>query len=149
MAEALLDLSSASLMTRDFVRGCVANCNFFRHREHRGAIFMVDRSKPKSDPARSGGDRRQPSRWYAVSIVPGETSCKLVRMHQGTRWLSAEAPRLPVPGCDEQQCECRYRHFADRRANVQRKQDRDGWVRNFKGDDRRSGVRGRRASDLE
>jgi len=98
---------------------------------------------------RSGLDRRQPSPWYAVSVVPGQESCTLVKLHQGTRWLSAEAPRLPVPGCDAKHCDCRYRHYADRRANVQRKQDRDGWVRYHKGEDRRTGGRGRRASDAE
>ena len=97
----------------------------------------------------SGGDRRQPSPWYSVSIVPGDDYCKLVRMHQGTRWLSAEAPRLPVPGCDSRHCDCRYRHYADRRTEVQRKQDRDGWVRHFKGEDRRAPGRGRRESDNE
>lgn len=109
---------------------------------------MAKPSKPKLESKQINSDRRQPSRWYAVSIVPGEQSCKLVRMHQGTRWLSAEAPRLPVPGCDAN-CDCRYKHYSDRRTAVQRKQDRDGWVRTFKGEDRRAGGRGRRESDNE
>jgi hypothetical protein len=108
---------------------------------------MVNRSKPHLETKQPGGDRRQPSRWYAVSVVPGDACCKMVRMHQSTRWLSAEAPRLPLPGCDEMHCDCRYRHFADRRTDVQRKQDRDGWNRYYKGDERRSGVRGRREAD--
>ena len=108
---------------------------------------MVNRSKPQLETKQPAGDRRRPSRWYAVSVVPGEECCKLVKMHLGTRWLSSEAPRLPVPGCDAMYCDCRYRHFDDRRTNVQRKQDRDGWIRNFKGEDRRSKGRGRRESD--
>jgi hypothetical protein len=111
------------------------------------SILMANRSKPESEMKQASADRRRPSPWYAVSIVPGEECCKLVRMHLGTRWLSADAPRLPVPGCDAMNCDCRYRHFADRRTNVQRKQDRDGWVRNFKGEDRRSDRRGRRETD--
>jgi hypothetical protein len=108
---------------------------------------MVNRSKPDLETRQPGSDRRHPSPWYAVSVVPGDTCCKAVRMHQSTRWLSAEAPRLPLPGCDSMHCDCRYRHFSDRRTDVQRKQDRDGWNRYYKGDERRSRGRGRRESD--
>lgn len=114
---------------------------------------MVNRLKPVSRPElemksrQLPSDRRRPSPWYAVSVVPGEECCKLVKMHLGTRWLSSEAPRLPVPGCDAMYCDCRYRHFTDRRASVQRKEDRDGWKRHYKGDERRANTRGRRESD--
>jgi hypothetical protein len=102
----------------------------------------------KLGPKQPAADRRQPSPWYAVSIVPGEECCASARMHQSTRWLSLEAPRLPIQGCDARQCDCRYRHHTDRRENTQRKQDRDGWVRNYKGEERRSRARGRRDSDI-
>jgi hypothetical protein len=108
---------------------------------------MVNRSKPHLETRQPGIDRRQPSPWYAVSIVPGEACCKMAKAQQSTRWLSAEAPRLPLAGCDALNCDCRYKHYADRRTDVQRKQDRDGWIRFYKGEERRSRVRGRRDTD--
>ena len=64
-------------------------------------------------------------------------------------WLGriVKAPRLPLKGCNAQRCECRYRHFADRRGDP-RREDETGAAREArKGNERRSGSRGRRATD--
>lgn len=40
------------------------------------------------------------------------------------RHLSAEAPLLPLNQCDRQdQCNCRYRHYDDRRGEARRRSD--------------------------
>lgn len=63
--------------------------------------------------------------FHAVTIVTANTCCKQAHELKGQRFLSAEAPRLPLQGCDEQQsCKCRYRHFVDRRNKLRRKADR-------------------------
>ena len=54
--------------------------------------------------------------WHSVSIIRGRQACAAVAQLNGGKWLSAEAPVLPVKGCDAKQCNCRYRHHADRRS---------------------------------
>jgi hypothetical protein len=54
--------------------------------------------------------------WHSVSIIRGRQACAAVVALNGRKWLSAEAPQLPIQGCDATQCDCRYRHHADRRS---------------------------------
>ena len=54
--------------------------------------------------------------WHSVSIVRGRHACEAVVKLNNRKWLSAEAPQLPVKGCDAKECDCRYRHHADRRS---------------------------------
>ena len=90
----------------------------------------------------------QRTAWYAVSIVPCTGYCGAVRALTAKRWLSAEAPRFPVAGCDAAYCDCRYKHHEDRRAKDRRLVDREGIFRYHKGSEQRtSGRRGRRESD--
>jgi hypothetical protein len=58
----------------------------------------------------------RPKAWHSVSIIRGRHACEAVVKLNGRKWLSAEAPQLPVTGCDAKQCDCRYRHHADRRS---------------------------------
>jgi hypothetical protein len=86
--------------------------------------------------------------WYAVSIVPGRRHCKAVEFFVGQRWLSAQAPRFPVAGCGSRNCDCRYRHHEDRRANPRRQIDGGKSLpRPWTHSDRRVGKRGRRETD--
>jgi hypothetical protein len=57
--------------------------------------------------------------WHSVSIMRGRQACAAVVALNGRKWLSAEAPQLPIKGCDKQ-CDCRYRHHADRRSSDRR-----------------------------
>ena len=63
------------------------------------------------------------SRWQAVSIATGWTCCGAARELEGRYFLVAEAPELPLPGCDQGECECAYRHHADRRQGARRDDD--------------------------
>jgi hypothetical protein len=54
--------------------------------------------------------------WHSVSIIRGRHACQAVVKLNGQKWLSAQAPQLPVKGCEAKQCDCRYRHHADRRS---------------------------------
>ena len=59
--------------------------------------------------------------WKAVAILPGESACSAARELHGKRFLSRNAPRLPLPDCTKQdQCECKYRHLSDRRGDFRR-----------------------------
>jgi hypothetical protein len=89
-------------------------------------------------------ERPSKSPWYAVSVVPGSRCCTAVKGQIRKRWLSTEAPRLPVPKCDIRTCDCRYQHHTDRRAAPRRRVDRDALPRNFDGQERRTRMRDRR-----
>jgi hypothetical protein len=85
---------------------------------------------------------------HAVSIAPGPRCCAAAREQQGQRFLSREAPPLPLKGCTQPDCTCRYAHHEDRRAKPRRARDMgvsvDGWLE----DERRQDVkRGRRKID--
>ena len=84
--------------------------------------------------------------FHAVSVKHGATACSPVLELQNRRFLSAEAPHLPLHECDIAQCQCKYRHHKDRR-------HRDGARRSFSqghfaGQERRI-LQGRRAEDTD
>jgi hypothetical protein len=89
--------------------------------------------------------RRVVNPYHAVGIAPGAASCKAVAEHKGRRYLSAEAPKLPLAACDARSCHCRFVHFEDRRDGDDRRQ-RTMDARGHAAIDRRRG-RGSRATD--
>jgi hypothetical protein len=86
--------------------------------------------------------------YHAVSIKSG-ASCSQTELNYGLRrYLSQEAPLIPLPTCDTRNCRCRYVHHEDRRDGFTRRRG-DIWDLNARlstGGDRR-GSRGRRATD--
>ena len=70
-------------------------------------------------------DRRDPtktgSQFHAVSIRYADSACDAAKATEGTRFLSALAPRIPLPECDVAQCRCRFIHHADRRSGIDRR----------------------------
>jgi hypothetical protein len=90
---------------------------------------------------------RKPA-WHAVEILAPKTACPAARALKGKRFLSAEAPVLPLPQCSRSgACGCVYKKHTDRRADARREEDDTG-IRRFvmPADDRRKG-RGGRKSD--
>jgi hypothetical protein len=64
------------------------------------------------------------------------------------RFLSHEAPHLPLPECPHRaQCRCVYRHFEDRRSNPRRNSDMTGVLPDETPKTNRRLTRGRRAQD--
>ncbi|WP_037427845.1 hypothetical protein [Shewanella colwelliana] len=53
--------------------------------------------------------------FHSVEIVDDSGLCKNAQALKGKRYLSHEAPTLPLAGCSGQDCECRYIHHEDRR----------------------------------
>jgi hypothetical protein len=53
--------------------------------------------------------------WHSVTIQAGPRRCKAAEALAGQRFLSKDAPTLPLKGCNEPACSCRYRHYDDRR----------------------------------
>lgn len=62
-------------------------------------------------------------KFHAVSIKPGRTSCEAVNAVEDVRFLSNEAPQLPLPDCTNPDCRCTYQHYDDRRTGPRRDAD--------------------------
>jgi hypothetical protein len=61
--------------------------------------------------------------WHAVSVVPSEGACAKARGLSRRRFLSNDAPPLPLESCDARICRCHYRHHEDRRRLLRRAAD--------------------------
>jgi hypothetical protein len=86
-------------------------------------------------------------RYHCVSVVAGQSACAAAQSLLGTRILSADAPRLPLDGCDTPAaCQCTYRHYGDRRLAPRRARERGELADPWACTDRRR-VGGRRATD--
>ena len=71
------------------------------------------------EPAATG--QAQDTKFHAVSIKYGKDACEAAKNVTGQRFLGDEAPRLPLPGCDAEVCECRFVHHDDRRSGKDRR----------------------------
>ncbi len=62
------------------------------------------------------------SRWHAVSVKPAAGACDAAIAAKSNRWLSREAPLMPLPGCTRPDtCRCTYQHHEDRRTGEGRR----------------------------
>jgi hypothetical protein len=84
-------------------------------------------------------------RWHAVTIVAPARACQAALSCKGTRFLSSEAPRLPLKQCDAARCDCKYRHFPDRRGEPRRAEETGAADKRVQTNRREK--RGRRATD--
>jgi len=102
-----------------------------------GKLFKVKESGPLEAP------------WHAVSVVGQSEACAAAEGLRGKRYLSSEAPSLPLPQCSSPtRCKCVYRHYADRRSNTFRREtDRGQYPRPWLGEQRRDARHGRREDD--
>jgi hypothetical protein len=87
--------------------------------------------------------------FHAVSIVSSGGCCAAARAIEGKRFLSRQAPILPLKACDKASCQCLYEHHEDRRKGPRRTRDFGVSVAPWDdGPDVRSKVaRGRRKTD--
>jgi len=90
--------------------------------------------------------RPQANPYHAVSIIPGKSACGAAFRLAGERFLSKNAPRLPLPSCDIAHCECRFKHHNDRRAGPRRRSDQGLFTGIWQQPERRRSP-GRRESD--
>ena len=102
----------------------------------------------------AGGDKTSKQvhgnhRWHAVEIVAPKTACASAQALKGKRFLSAEAPILPLHDCAlPGSCHCVYRKHSDRRDSTVRRSEDDTGIRRMPpaAQERRS-RRGRRKTD--
>ncbi len=91
--------------------------------------------------------RPAPEPYHAVGIQPGPQCCEAARQFGKMRFLSAKAPRLPLPDCDVAACTCRYNHFSDRRSGLDRRAVYDYERERGLGFPNRRQTHGRRSTD--
>ena len=80
----------------------------------------LDKPEERKDQ-RISPARKDRARFHAVSIKPGAYACSAANNIAGQRFLAAEAPNLPLPGCDAAECECHFTHHNDRRTGKDRR----------------------------
>lgn len=84
--------------------------------------------------------------WHAVSISATANACSCARKLSRARFLSKDAPALPLVGCSSRKCDCHYRHHQDRRNELRRESDVGASSRHWMRQERRSSA-GRRVND--
>lgn len=84
-------------------------------------ILHFRRGKAQTKKTASITDLKNTSAFHAVSMRYSMDACDAAKALTGHRFLSSEAPRLPLPGCDSVNCRCKYAHHADRRSGDERR----------------------------
>jgi hypothetical protein len=120
-------------------------------RSNTGSFFSKLFSSPDRSSAKLSTKRETPSLptpFRSVSILQGPNACCASKDLAKVRFLSKQAPALPLAKCDMQhQCQCRYVKHADRRTESRRLIDAIGMsALLFESQERRAKV-GRRKTD--
>jgi hypothetical protein len=110
------------------------------------------RLRPKRSQSKSSAsirEDRSSTQWRAVQIAPGLMSCEAAGKLAGEVFLSSESPRLPLDGCIEKDCRCKYVHLQDRRDGGDRRIELGEFGAYFPNSEiERRRVAGRRSMDL-
>ena len=90
-----------------------------------GSLLVKDakrggvKKRQKRQPAQATKQGNR-GNYHCVEVRGGNEACEAVKSLGGNRFLPDEAPGLPVPGCNTQECTCRYVHYDDRRQEDRR-----------------------------
>lgn len=111
--------------------------------------------KYRSNALTNKGEKEPPiqeHRFHSVSVVNNGNGCEKANALSGKRFLSKEAPELPMEECTQANCLCRYQHHQDRRQFGHDRRIDYGVTRDLYGafgeQNRRDNPRGRRATDF-
>ena len=88
-------------------------------------LFSLFSRTDADDPVNQSAIRKKPDFQYrGVEVIPDPRKCcTSVKALAGRRLLAHEAPQLPMPGCDQPSCECRFQQYTDRRTDARRDAD--------------------------
>jgi hypothetical protein len=113
---------------------------FYQYRKNRS---LQRHHKPKHHHAQHP--------YHSVSVETQPDCCIAARKLAKKRFLSGEAPMLPLENCQASDCQCRYQHFNDRRDEEAGRRNDFGLGKDLFGSDgqvnRREESLGRRAND--
>ena len=82
-----------------------------------GWRYVARQKKPLPALAATQNTRKN---YHCVEVRKGIRACKAVQDLGNVRFLSDQAPSLPVPGCTAETCTCRFIHHDDRRDDDRR-----------------------------
>jgi hypothetical protein len=109
------------------------------------AKLLFGKSEPEARPV---APKKPVNPFHAVTIAPGPRACAAALDLQGQRFLSREAPALPLRKCESGSCTCRYEHYDDRRHGPRRAREMGVSIDGYDGEDHRDKpTRGRRKAD--
>ena len=125
------------------------------HQHHKVRHAAISEQAPIASEQESKSDQihsPEVRSYHSVEIVNESGMCASAKGLKGKRYLSQDAPKLPLPDCENDQCSCRYIHHEDRRKyNEDRRLDFGVTQELFGvfGEQNRRGVnrKGRRTSD--
>jgi hypothetical protein len=103
------------------------------------AVYWFRRKPVGYHPAET---RPRSNPYHAVAVKYPKDACAAVRQVEAKRFLTNEAPPLPLPNCTVKNCGCRFIHFNDRRDEDRRERVNIG---HYDGVQRRSRQDRRRA----
>lgn len=104
---------------------------------------------PLKLPFASRADQTCVSPFHAVEIRCGKNACQAAKDTRGERYLSAEAPLLPLDQCDgPDRCQCCYQHYKDRRVGPRRREEVGLPTQSDPERVERRHAKGRRAEDI-
>ena len=84
------------------------------------AFWWFLAARQKKHQATLASRRHARSSYHAVEVRAGDFTCGAAQKLEHVRYLSDEAPTLPVPGCKVERCTCSYIHHDDRRDDDRR-----------------------------
>ena len=97
----------------------------------------------------SRADKKRPSPFHAVEIRCTGNACQAAQDSRGERYVSAEAPRLPLDKCDQSdRCQCIYQHYDDRRGDSRRDAESGFPAQGESAHVEQRKAKGRRAADV-
>jgi hypothetical protein len=104
------------------------------------------KTPPSAKQPKAPAPRSSP--WHAVSIGSNAACCPAAMGLLDARFLSKEAPTLPLKHCSMRaECRCAYQHYDDRRSLSRRTPDLWSPGRDGHGGEERRRERGRRSTD--
>lgn len=75
-----------------------------------------------AEPAVTNIDGLDDPRYRAVKVKPCKNACQAASQTTQIIFLASQAPKLPLNACDRiAECDCQFRHFADRRHQEDRR----------------------------
>ncbi|MBK6289057.1 MAG: hypothetical protein IPF49_15755 [Gammaproteobacteria bacterium] len=106
---------------------------------------LAQRRETLSAAKRAKAPSEGPDLFRGAMLFPQKEACEAIAKLRGHTYADARIPKIPVPGCDRESCDCQLhpvtgrrrgprRVTTDRRDDVRFKDDRR------KGDDRREGA---------
>jgi hypothetical protein len=85
-------------------------------------ILLVFARRPNPEKAKRRRIAKLPDKkFHAVSLRFPPSACEAAQALGGRRFLSADAPRIPLDDCTVANCKCRFVHYKDRRSGDDRR----------------------------